>query len=102
MAKIGARLFLTLSISVFLLNACGTFSPKPTLDFNPSTQTPEFAPPTAMPTFTPTPASLGSADNPIVICLIVPESIPVQAEAIQSVLMHMTETLALNFSAQTY
>ena len=102
MAKIGTRLFLTLSISVILLTACGTFSPQPTLDFNPSTQTPEIAPPTAMPTFTPTPASLGSAENPIVIGLIVPESIPGQAEALQSVLMHMTEALALNFTAQTY
>jgi phosphonate transport system substrate-binding protein len=102
MAKTGMRIILALTISLFLLSACGSLAGQPTLDFNPQTQTPELAPPTAMPTYTPTPAPLGSPENPIVIGLIVQEAIPGQPEAIQSVLTHLSEGLSLSFISQTY
>ncbi len=102
MAKIGMRFILALAISLILLSACGSLTTQPTLEFNISTATPELLPPTPMPTYTPTPASLGSVENPIVIGIIIQENVPGQAEALQSVLMHLTEGLSLSFTSRVF
>src|SRR5690606_31009296 len=102
MAKIGMRFILALTITLILLSACGSVTTKPTLEFNPLTATPELLPPTPMPTYTPTPASLGSVENPIVIGIIIQENVPGQAEALQSVLMHLTEGLSLSFTSRVF
>lgn len=102
MAKIGMRFILALAISLILLSACGSLTTQPTLEFNLLTATPELLPPTPMPTYTPTPASLGSVENPIVIGMIIQENVSGQAEALQSVLMHLTEGLSLSFTSQVF
>lgn len=102
MAKIGMRFILALAISLILLSACGSLTTQPTLEFNISTATPELLPPTPMPTYTPTPASLGSVENPIVIGMIIQENVSGQAEALQSVLMHLTEGLSLSFTSRVF
>ena len=102
MAKTGMRIILALAFAMSFLSACGPIAGQPTLEFNPTTPTPELVPPTPMPTYTATPASLGSLENPIVIGLIIQESVAGQAEAIQGVLNHLSEGLSLNFTSQVY
>ena len=102
MTKTSMRLIWALALSLLVLSACGSMGAQPTLEFNPVTLTPELVPPTPMPTYTPTPAPLGSPENPIVIGLIIQESVPGQAEALQSVLMHLSEGLSLAFTSQTF
>ena len=102
MAKTGMRFILALAISLIFLSACGSIAGQPTLEFNPLTATPELLPPTPMPTYTPTPAPLGSPENPIVIGLIIQENVAGQAEALQSVLMHLSEGLSLTFTSQAF
>lgn len=102
MTKTSMRLIWALVLTLLVLSACGSIGGQPTLEFNPVTETPELVPPTPMPTYTPTPAPLGSPENPIVIGLIIQESVPGQAEALQSVLMHLTEGLSLTFASQTF
>ncbi|NLC29600.1 MAG: phosphate/phosphite/phosphonate ABC transporter substrate-binding protein [Chloroflexi bacterium] len=102
MTKTSMRLIWALVLSLLVLSACGSIGGQPTLEFNPVTETPELVPPTPMPTYTPTPAPLGSPENPIVIGLIIQESVPGQAEALQSVLMHLSEGLSLTFTSQTF
>ena len=102
MTKTSMRLIWALVLSLLVLSACGSFGGQPTLEFNPVTETPKLVPPTPMPTYTPTPAPLGSPENPIVIGLIIQESVPGQAEALQSVLMHLSEGLSLTFTSQTF
>lgn len=102
MAKTGMRFILALAISLMLLSACSSLTRQPTLEFNPMTTTPELSPPTPMPTYTPTPAPLGSFENPIVIGLIIQENVAGQAEALQSVLLHLSEGLSLSFTTQTF
>ena len=89
---------LAIAISLIILSACGSLTVQPTLEFNPKTATPELIPPTPMPTYTPTPAPLGSPENPIVIGLIIQENVAGQAEALQSVLMQLSEGLSLSFT----
>lgn len=98
MAKTGMLSILAIAISLIILSACGSLTVQPTLEFNPQTATPELIPPTPMPTYTPTPAPLGSPENPIVIGLIIQENVAGQAEALQSVLMQLSEGLSLSFT----
>ena len=98
MAKTGMRSILAIAISLIILSACGSLTVQPTLEFNPQTAIPELVPPTPMPTYTPTPAPLGSPENPIVIGLIIQENVAGQAEALQSVLMQLSEGLSLSFT----
>ena len=102
MANKGMRITLALTISLILLSACASLTEQPTLEFNPLTATPEQLPPTPMPTYTPTPAPLGSPENPIVIGVIIQENVAGQAEALQSVLLHLSEGLSLSFTAQAF
>jgi len=92
------RSILAIAISLIILSACGSLTVQPTLEFNPQTAIPELVPPTPMPTYTPTPAPLGSPENPIVIGLIIQENVAGQAEALQSVLMQLSEGLSLSFT----
>ncbi|MEL7625822.1 MAG: PhnD/SsuA/transferrin family substrate-binding protein [Anaerolineaceae bacterium] len=102
MAKTGMRFILAMTILLMLLSACGSLSGQPTLEFNLQTETPPLQPPTPMPTYTPTPAPLGSLENPITIGIIIQENVPGQAEAIQSILLHLSEGISLNFTSQAF
>ena len=88
---------------VILVSACsGLGGQEPTLSFNPLTDTPEPQALTPMPTYTPTFAPIGSTGNPLVVGIIIKEYIAGQNEALQSVMMHMQEGLAMDVVAQPF
>ncbi|NLB71485.1 MAG: phosphate/phosphite/phosphonate ABC transporter substrate-binding protein [Chloroflexi bacterium] len=92
-----------LLLCLILLGSCSGFlNQQPTLDFNPVTLTAEPLPLTPLPTYTPTTVPIGSEGNPLVMGIIIDEFVAGQNEAVQSVMMHMSEGLGLEVVARPF
>ncbi len=92
-----------LFLCLILLCSCSVFSnQQPTLSFNPATVTPEPLSFTPLPTYTPTVVPVGSTGNPLVMGIIIDDFVAGQNEALQSVMMHMSEGLNLDVEARSF